>query len=95
MGIIDEGIDYTHPRLPATTGRTHIAFQGTRPTSNFDVATQARTYGYGKEYTGSQIDTSSTTLRQPTSRTVRTFIVSLRQWPRPEQLPWGSHRMLT
>src|SRR5690606_34515126 len=59
MGIIDEGIDFTHPDFRDEFGHTRIAYLWDQAIINFDTATQAHPYGYGKEYTGSQIDTST------------------------------------
>jgi subtilisin family serine protease len=67
MGIIDEGIDYTHPDFRDLSGRTRIAFLWDQAVINFDPGTQAQPYGYGKEYTGSQIDTSTQHYDSPTS----------------------------
>lgn len=67
MGIIDEGIDYTHPDFRDNSGRTRIAFLWDQAIINFDASTQAQPYGYGKEYTGSQIDTSTQHYDSPTS----------------------------
>lgn len=59
VGIIDEGIDYTHPDFRDEFGRTRIKYLWDQAIINFDPATQAQPYGYGKEYIGNQIDTSS------------------------------------
>ena len=59
VGIIDEGIDYTHPDFRDEYGRTRIKFLWDQAIINFDTATQAQPYGYGKEYIGNQIDTST------------------------------------
>jgi len=59
VGIIDEGIDYTHPDFRDEFGRTRIKYLWDQSLINFDPATQAQPYGYGKEYIGNQIDTSS------------------------------------
>jgi len=59
MGIIDEGIDYTHPDFRDEFGRTRIKHLWDQAIINFDSATQAQPYGYGKVFDGNQIDTSS------------------------------------
>ena len=59
MGIIDEGIDFTHPDFRDDYGRTRIKFLWDQSINNNDTATQARPYGYGKEFIGNQIDTST------------------------------------
>lgn len=59
MGIIDEGIDFRHPDFRDEFGRTRIDYLWDQSIINFDPNTQAQPYGYGKEYTGSQIDTST------------------------------------
>jgi len=59
VGIIDEGIDYTHPDFRDEFGNTRIKYLWDQAIINFDSATQAQPYGYGKEYIGNQIDTSS------------------------------------
>lgn len=59
MGIIDEGIDYTHPDFRDEFGRTRIKFLWDQSIVNADQLTQPQPYGYGKQYIGNQIDTSS------------------------------------
>lgn len=59
VGIIDEGIDFTHPDFRDQFGRTRIKFLWDQSLYNSDTATQAQPYGYGKEFIGNQIDTSS------------------------------------
>ena len=59
MGIIDEGIDFTHPDFRDEFGRTRIKFLWDQSLINANPATQAQPYGYGKEYIGNQIDTST------------------------------------
>ncbi len=59
MGIIDEGIDWTHPDFRDEFGRTRIKFLWDQSLINIDPTTQPQPYGYGKQYNGSQIDTSS------------------------------------
>jgi subtilisin family serine protease len=59
MGVIDEGIDYTHPDFRDEFGNTRIRYLWDQAIINFDPATQAQPYGYGKEFIGNQIDTSS------------------------------------
>jgi subtilisin family serine protease len=59
MGIIDEGIDYTHPDFRDEFGRTRIKYLWDQAIINFDSSTQAQPYGYGKVFNGNQIDTSS------------------------------------
>lgn len=65
MGIIDEGIDFTHPDFRDVNGNTRIKFLWDQSIVNTDTATQAQPYGYGKEYIGSQIDTSSQHVDRP------------------------------
>ena len=59
MGIIDEGIDFTHPDFRNEFGQTRIKFLWDQSLINADPNTQAHPYGYGKEYTGNQIDTAT------------------------------------
>ena len=59
VGIIDEGIDYTHPDFRDQFGRTRIKYLWDQTIINTNSATQPQPYGYGKEYIGSQIDTST------------------------------------
>ncbi|MFM7217022.1 MAG: S8 family peptidase [Bacteroidota bacterium] len=59
MGIVDEGIDYTHPDFRDEFGRTRIAFLWDQTILNADTSSQPQPYGYGKEFVGQQIDTSS------------------------------------
>jgi subtilisin family serine protease len=59
MGIIDEGIDYTHPDFRDEFGNTRIKFLWDQSLINLNSATQPQPYGYGKEYIGNQIDTAS------------------------------------
>ncbi len=59
IGIIDEGIDYTHPDFRDQFGNTRIKFLWDQSIVNANPATQAQPYGYGKEFTGNQIDTST------------------------------------
>ncbi|MCC7232573.1 MAG: S8 family serine peptidase [Bacteroidia bacterium] len=66
-GIIDEGIDFTHPDFRDEFGRTRIKYLWDQTITNFDSATQAHPYGYGKEYIGNQIDTSTQHFDSPFS----------------------------
>ena len=59
MGIIDEGIDYTHPDFRDEFGQTRIKFLWDQAIVNINSATQAQPYGYGKEFIGNQIDTAT------------------------------------
>ncbi|MBP6334389.1 MAG: S8 family peptidase [Bacteroidia bacterium] len=59
VGIIDEGIDFTHPDFRDEFGRTRIRYLWDQGIINFDTSTQAQPYGYGKEFLGNQIDTST------------------------------------
>ena len=59
MGIIDEGIDYTHPDFRDEFGQTRIKFLWDQAIVNLNSATQAQPYGYGKEFIGNQIDTAT------------------------------------
>ncbi|MBL0103434.1 MAG: hypothetical protein IPP51_06535 [Bacteroidetes bacterium] len=59
MGIIDEGIDFTHPDFRDEFGNTRIKYLWDQAIVNTDPNTQPQPYGYGKEYVGSQIDTST------------------------------------
>lgn len=59
VGIIDEGIDYTHPDFRDEYGRTRIKFLWDQSIINTNPVTQPQPYGYGKEFVGSQIDTST------------------------------------
>ncbi|HRH66007.1 MAG TPA: S8 family serine peptidase [Bacteroidia bacterium] len=67
VGIIDEGIDYTHPDFRDEFGRTRIKFLWDQAIINYDTSTQAQPYGYGKEYIGNQIDTSTQHFDSPFS----------------------------
>jgi subtilisin family serine protease len=57
IGIIDEGIDFTHPDFRNSDGTTRIRYvwDQTIPGSTFNP----QPFGYGKEFVGSQIDTST------------------------------------
>ncbi len=59
MGIIDEGIDYTHPDFRDVNGQTRIKFLWDQSLLNNDTSSQPQPYGYGKEYVGNQIDTAT------------------------------------
>ena len=59
VGIIDEGIDFTHPDFRDLSGHTRIKYVWDQDILNSDVNTQPVPYGYGKEYVGAQIDTST------------------------------------
>ncbi len=59
VGIIDEGIDFTHPDFRDDYGRTRIKYLWDQSIVNTNPATQAQPYGYGKEYIGNQIDTAT------------------------------------
>ena len=59
IGIIDEGIDFTHPDFRDEYGRTRIKYLWDQSIINTNPATQPQPYGYGKEYIGNQIDTST------------------------------------
>lgn len=59
VGIIDEGIDYTHPDFRDEFGRTRIKYLWDQSIINTNPNTQAQPYGYGKEYIGAQIDTAT------------------------------------
>jgi subtilisin family serine protease len=59
VGIIDEGIDYTHPDFRDEFGNTRIKFLWDQSIVNINPATQPQPYGYGKEFVGNQIDTST------------------------------------
>ncbi|MFM2134775.1 MAG: hypothetical protein RL021_175 [Bacteroidota bacterium] len=59
MGIIDEGIDFTHPDFRDLFGRTRLDYVWDHTIQNTDTATQPAPYGYGKEFIGAQIDTST------------------------------------
>jgi len=59
VGIIDEGIDYTHPDFRDQFGNTRIKFLWDQSIVNANPVTQPQPYGYGKEFVGNQIDTST------------------------------------
>lgn len=59
MGIIDEGIDWTHPDFRDEFGKTRIKYLWDQAIINTNPATQPQPYGYGKEFVGAQIDTST------------------------------------
>jgi len=59
VGIIDEGIDYTHPDFRDEFGNTRIKFLWDQSIINLNPLTQPQPYGYGKEFIGNQIDTST------------------------------------
>ncbi|MFM2206920.1 MAG: hypothetical protein RL213_895 [Bacteroidota bacterium] len=59
MGIIDEGIDFTHPDFRDLFGRTRLKYVWDQTITNTDTSTRPAPYGYGKEFIGSRIDTSS------------------------------------
>ncbi|MFM9053075.1 MAG: S8 family peptidase, partial [Bacteroidota bacterium] len=59
MGVIDEGIDFTHPDFRDEFGRTRIKFLWDQSLQNQDTSSQPQPYGYGKEFEGQQIDTST------------------------------------
>lgn len=53
MGIIDSGIDFTHPDLQDSIGNTRVKFlwDQTQP-----IATNTPSYGYGQEWNNTEID---------------------------------------
>jgi subtilisin family serine protease len=59
MGIIDEGIDFTHPDFRNEYNQTRIKYLWDQAQINTNTATQPQPYGYGKEYIGNQIDTAT------------------------------------
>ncbi len=59
MGVIDEGIDYTHPDFRNEFGQSRIKFLWDQSIINANTSTQAQPYGYGKEFIGNQIDTAT------------------------------------
>ncbi len=59
VGIIDEGIDYTHPDFRDEFGNTRIKYLWDQSIVNINPLTQPQPYGYGKEFVGNQIDTST------------------------------------
>ena len=59
MGIIDEGIDFTHPDFRDEFGRTRLKYVWDQSIINTDPTTQPQPYGYGKQYIGAQVDTST------------------------------------
>ena len=59
MGIIDEGIDFSHPDFRDLFGRTRLKYVWDHTIQNQDTSTQPMPYGYGKEFIGAQIDTST------------------------------------
>jgi len=56
VGIIDEGIDYTHPDFRNLDGSTRIKYVWDH---TLESTVNPQPFGYGKEYVGSQIDTST------------------------------------
>lgn len=67
LGIIDEGIDYTHPDFRNEFGQTRIKYLWDHSIINFDPNTQPQPYGYGKQYIGNQIDTATQHFDSPFS----------------------------
>lgn len=65
VGIIDEGIDYTHPDFRDEYGQTRIKFLWDQSIVNANPATQPHPYDYGKEFIGNQIDTSTQHFDRP------------------------------
>ena len=59
MGIIDEGIDFTHPDFRDEFNHTRIKYLWDQSIINLDPNTQPQPYGFGKEYIGIQIDTAT------------------------------------
>jgi subtilisin family serine protease len=57
MGIIDEGIDFTHPDFRNLNGTSRIIFLWDQSLP-IDAVYSPQPYGYGFEYTTSMIDTS-------------------------------------
>ena len=57
VGIIDEGIDFTHPDFRNTDGTTRIKYLWDHTIPGTALSPQP--FGYGKEFIGSQIDTST------------------------------------
>ena len=57
VGIIDEGIDFTHPDFRNIDGTTRLKYVWDQTIAGTALSPQP--FGYGKEFVGSQIDTST------------------------------------
>lgn len=57
MGIIDEGIDFTHPDFRTLSGQTRIKYLWDQSLPD-DATYSPQPYNYGFEYTSAMIDTS-------------------------------------
>jgi subtilisin family serine protease len=61
VGIIDEGIDFTHPDFRDAYNQTRIKYLWDQSIIATNATLSPMPYGYGKEYIGSQIDTATET----------------------------------